>query len=42
MLLDEHYEERGWNRNGVPTREKLLELGLGGVAEDLERLGIEV
>ncbi len=42
MLLDEYYEERGWSRNGVPTREKLLELGLRRVAEDLERLGIEV
>jgi len=42
MLLNEYYEERGWNKNGVPTKEKLLELGLQKVVEDLEGLGIEV
>ncbi|MFZ7111105.1 MAG: aldehyde ferredoxin oxidoreductase family protein [Desulfatiglandales bacterium] len=27
-LLSEYYEWRGWDKNGVPTREKLQELGL--------------
>ncbi len=26
--LDEYYQFRGWDENGVPTREKLKELGL--------------
>ena len=35
-LLDEYYEERGWNiKNGRLTREKLEELGLTEVAVDL-------
>lgn len=27
-LLDMYYEQRGWNQNGIPTREKLDQLGL--------------
>jgi aldehyde:ferredoxin oxidoreductase len=27
-MLDEYYELRGWNRDGLPTNEKLAELGL--------------
>ena len=27
-MLDEYYAVRGWNQDGVPTREKLTELGL--------------
>jgi aldehyde:ferredoxin oxidoreductase len=30
-LLDMYYEQRGWDQNGIPTREKLDELGLGFV-----------
>jgi len=38
-FLDYYYEERGWDvKKGIPTREKLLDLGLKSVAEDLERL----
>ena len=38
-FLDYYYDERGWDvEKGVPTREKLLDLGLKNVAEDLERL----
>lgn len=37
-MLDEYYEARGWNKStGIPTREKLLELGLEDVAEELKR-----
>lgn len=31
-LLDEYYQARGWNREGVPTAEKLKQLGLEGLA----------
>lgn len=35
-MLDDYYEARGWDkRTGVPTREKLEELGLKEVADDL-------
>ncbi len=27
-LLDDYYEERGWNQNGIPTKKKLKELDL--------------
>ncbi|HJX38767.1 MAG TPA: aldehyde ferredoxin oxidoreductase family protein [Anaerolineae bacterium] len=30
-LLDMYYKQRGWDQNGIPTREKLDELGLGFV-----------
>jgi len=28
LLLDDYYESRGWTREGVPTKEKLSELGM--------------
>ena len=28
LLLDDYYETRGWSKEGVPTKEKLKELGL--------------
>jgi aldehyde:ferredoxin oxidoreductase len=28
LMLDEYYEARGWTKDGVPTEEKLKELGL--------------
>jgi aldehyde:ferredoxin oxidoreductase len=34
-MLKEYYELNKWDENGVPTREKLLELGLENVAKDL-------
>jgi aldehyde:ferredoxin oxidoreductase len=39
-LLDEYYKFRGWNNEGIPTKEPLHELGLDYVGEDLERRGI--
>jgi aldehyde:ferredoxin oxidoreductase len=27
-MLEEHYHERGWTREGIPTESKLKELGL--------------
>jgi len=34
-MLDDYYWLRGWDTNGVPTKEKLQELGLEDVAKDL-------
>ena len=40
QVLDEYYEVRGWDKkSGLPTREKLDELGLADVANDLLQLG---
>jgi benzoyl-CoA reductase subunit BamB len=39
-LLDGYYEFKGWNKDGIPTKESLHELGLDYVAEDLEKRGI--
>lgn len=39
-MLDEYYEERGWDiKKGIPTKEKLSELGLTDIAEDLQNRG---
>lgn len=39
-LLDEYYELMGWEKDtGLPTREKLVDLGLEEVSEELERMG---
>ncbi|MEM3791096.1 MAG: aldehyde ferredoxin oxidoreductase C-terminal domain-containing protein, partial [Thermoproteota archaeon] len=27
-LLDDYYKERGWSPDGIPTKEKIEELGL--------------
>ncbi|MEM2908210.1 MAG: aldehyde ferredoxin oxidoreductase family protein [Candidatus Hadarchaeales archaeon] len=34
-MLDDYYDARGWDKNGIPTRAKLEELGLEDIAEDL-------
>lgn len=39
-LLDDYYKLRGWDENGVPTRDTLERLGLGRVAEDLAAIGV--
>jgi aldehyde:ferredoxin oxidoreductase len=31
-ILDEYYEYRDWDRNGIPTKAKLVELGLADLA----------
>lgn len=35
LLLNAYYKARGWNKEGVPTKRKLLELGLENVAKDV-------
>jgi aldehyde:ferredoxin oxidoreductase len=39
-LLSTYYEYKGWNYNGVPTKERLHELDLDYVAEELEKRGV--
>ena len=39
MMLDEYYEARGWDKNGVPTIERLKFLGLDKAAEMLKQSG---
>jgi len=39
-LLDEYYKYKGWNSDGVPTRETLHELDLDYVYEDFVKRGI--
>jgi len=40
QLLDQYYKLKGFNNDGIPTRESLLELGMDYVGEDLEKRGI--
>ncbi|MDH5695135.1 MAG: aldehyde ferredoxin oxidoreductase family protein [Dehalococcoidia bacterium] len=37
VLLDEYYQLRGWDSNGIPTPEKLRELGLESIIEDIKK-----
>jgi len=39
-LLSKYYAFKGWNREGIPTRQTLERLDLGYVADDLEQRGI--
>jgi len=37
VLLDEYYSLRGWDKNGIPTPEKLKELGLEEIIKDIRK-----
>ncbi|GAB6910125.1 BamB1: aldehyde:ferredoxin oxidoreductase [Desulfosarcina cetonica] len=39
-LLDTYYKFKGWNNDGIPTKEALHELGLDYVSEDFIRRGV--
>ena len=39
-LLDTYYKFKGWNADGIPTKESLQELGLDYVSEDFVKRGI--
>jgi benzoyl-CoA reductase subunit BamB len=39
-LLDKYYKLKGWNNEGIPTKESLHELGLDYVSEDFVQRGI--
>lgn len=34
-MLDDYYQARGWSENGVPTKAKLMSLGLVEIAEEI-------
>lgn len=34
-MLDEYYDLRGWTKDGVPTKEILIELGLDKFFPDI-------
>ena len=36
-IIDEYYNARGWDRNGIPTRETLARLGLEEVDKDIAK-----
>jgi aldehyde:ferredoxin oxidoreductase len=39
-LIEDYYDERGWDpKTGIPTKEKLVELKLEDIAEDLSGSG---
>jgi len=40
QLLDAYYKFKGWNNDGIPTKETLHELGMDYISEDLEQRGI--
>jgi len=40
QLLDAYYKFKGWDNQGIPTKESLQELDLGYVSKDLEHRGI--
>jgi aldehyde:ferredoxin oxidoreductase len=35
MMLDAYFDARGWTSNGIPTKQKLGELGLDDLAKDI-------
>ncbi len=37
LLLDDYYQSRGWNSNGVPTKAKLEELRMDALLNIVER-----
>ncbi len=39
-LLDEYYKLKGWNKEGIPTKKSLHELGLDYVSKDFIQRGI--
>jgi benzoyl-CoA reductase subunit BamB len=40
QLLDTYYEFKGWDNQGIPTKESLRELGMDYVSEDFEHRGL--
>jgi aldehyde:ferredoxin oxidoreductase len=39
-LLDGYYQLKGWNKQGIPTKETLEKMGLGYVADEFIERGI--
>lgn len=41
-MLDGYYAARGWTREGIPTKAKLIDLGLEDLIEELYRVEVKV
>jgi aldehyde:ferredoxin oxidoreductase len=41
-MLNEYYEQRGWDSNGIPTPQKLREIHLEHVIKDLKRNTVKI
>jgi aldehyde:ferredoxin oxidoreductase len=41
-ILDTYYDLRGWTKEGVPTPEKMREIGLDSVAQAIENDGFKI
>ena len=39
-MMSEYYELRGWDAGGLQTKQKMIELDLGDIAEDLVQRGL--
>jgi aldehyde:ferredoxin oxidoreductase len=37
-MLDEYYSLRKWSKKGIPTEEKLVELGLLEIVKDMRNM----
>jgi aldehyde:ferredoxin oxidoreductase len=37
VIIDEYYEARGWDKNGIPTQETLKKFGLAEVNKDIAK-----
>jgi len=40
QMMDEYYELRGWDKSGLQTKQKLVELDLGDIAQGLAQRGL--
>jgi aldehyde:ferredoxin oxidoreductase len=40
QMLSEYYELRGWDSNGLQTKQKLVELDLEDIAQGLVQTGL--
>ncbi|UCD73474.1 MAG: hypothetical protein JSW01_02185, partial [Candidatus Bathyarchaeota archaeon] len=38
ILLDDYYKTRGWDKEGIPTKEKLKELGLSSYNKYVDKM----
>jgi aldehyde:ferredoxin oxidoreductase len=41
-MLNEYYEQRGWDSNGIPRPQKLREIHLEHVIKDLKRNAVKI
>ncbi|MFH1031345.1 MAG: aldehyde ferredoxin oxidoreductase C-terminal domain-containing protein, partial [Chloroflexota bacterium] len=39
-MMQEYYQLRGWDTDGLPTKTKFQDLGLNDIADDLKKKGL--